>query len=484
MTNMSNRTDIKIKTKIQMKEKNFVTDFVTLWENVGKLIKSEYKRSSDFNKILKKFYNEYTISFYKKWYKNDEHVGKLTEYSKHFYSFPVIYDNFNLFVPSFMFAYSIFSPDKKITNRLKQFSTYSELFDYLKIKLGTQNLLLSELDIKILQYYTNSEFHKGYRFPIQKDIAKDLNCHVVTLTRRLKRLRLANILSGTYKVDHGKLGFQTLVYINKKRVKEEMVENQAASVPLDFGMKNGNLMIYKIPYYDHQAFNNLEEKYSPINILKQSLTNEYIGWNLSTLTSSIENRWQVLPPIISKHSWTDKIIGETKGLSLNLIPEAFPPKILETRRSLVSFFEQSGTIRDKRLAKDLNMDLTTLENSWNDITKKDRLIYPFPIVQNIGLDIKPWITLISPLKTTEEQLDIFKNILEHLKFLPFNYLFNNVINNEKEQLNQRLILTGLIYLPNTWMIEFVNKWNELAKYGFYPKINFGTVRDIKWNMNI
>ena len=79
-----------------------------------------------------------------------------------------------------------------------------------------------------------------------------------------------------------------------------------------------------------------------------------------------------------------------------------------------------------------------------------------------------------------DDFTIIPKIVEHLKFFPFCYLFYN--ENILESLG-RSLLTGLIWIPPTWFVDFYATWILLADHGFVPKINMSQ-GVIKWGVDI
>jgi hypothetical protein len=110
------------------------------------------------------------------------------------------------------------------------------------------------------------------------------------------------------------------------------------------------------------------------------------------------------------------------------------------------------------------------------------LIHRYPIISNIGLNAKPWVTLVGHDNSDFQILNsMILKIVEHLKLFPFSFLFYRL---SQDSDDDPPLLTGLLYYPTSWMTEFNIKWAKLAEFGFIPSIEFSYNRKLRWNVDI
>jgi hypothetical protein len=171
-----------------------------------------------------------------------------------------------------------------------------------------------------------------------------------------------------------------------------------------------------------------------------------------------------------------QIISEGNGIEYNLFNDMSAQKITRTQARMLDLV-QNGTAPNKHLSMTLGITPKYVKDFFDYFFSKN-LITRFPIFSNIGLNSKVWITLIGSQNNTNENL--IQNIVEHLKLFLFCCLFYN-----ERSLDQkgRLMLTGILWIPESWFIDFYSVWVHLIDEGFIPKININQ-GVIKWGLDV
>jgi len=219
-------------------------------------------------------------------------------------------------------------------------------------------------------------------------------------------------------------------------------------------LKTGSVSVFQLPYWKHDLFKTLSDEIQPI--LEFELTESYWGWNIAQLTTQSERRWQFLPPVLTNFSrWEDDVIVDRPGFSMNLLPDFRPVPILESHAKLMSHFVKYPTMSDKQIARLTNMSQDTISRLWTFITK-NKLLYPFSILNNVGLDIPLWFVLINrPDSKNPLPLD---KICNHLAHFPFVRFFSSPD-----------VVIGKIMIPSSWFKFFSLTWNNLGNENFIAK---------------
>ena len=248
-----------------------------------------------------------------------------------------------------------------------------------------------------------------------------------------------------------------------------------ADALLDWGELMAKIKIFQIPSTQKNIFCRIKEYYDPL--YEVTLTKNYIGWNLSGLTSKTEERWQKLPPIFLSDKWTDYQFSGKLGIEQNLISNEDACKITTTQAKMLNLIQNGGILSKSCLSKKLNVGQKYIKQFYDEFFSKN-LIKRFSILSNAGLLSKVWITFLGPRLNSD--LVLFNNVIQHMKFFPFSYLFFNDNNLDS---GVRIILSGLLWMPSFWYDDLYKVWFDLMKEGFVPKISISQDK-VKWGIDL
>jgi hypothetical protein len=206
------------------------------------------------------------------------------------------------------------------------------------------------------------------------------------------------------------------------------------------------------------------------------LTKSYIGYNLIGLSCNEEQRWNVLPPILSNGDWDENLVLEEMGVEYNLFNDMTALTISKTQTEMLNLI-QCGTMTNVDLSNSLGVTQKYIKQFFDSFFEL-RLIKRFTILSHIGLDLK--VCLILQGTQPADNFKLLKKVTNHLKFFPFCfYMYNDVC----LESGKDLLLVGLLRIPSSWITDFSDAWMKLSKENFVPKlvINQGIV---KWGIDI
>ena len=138
---------------------------------------------------------------------------------------------------------------------------------------------------------------------------------------------------------------------------------------------------------------------------------------------------------------------------------------------------QKETTSNFHLSNILQVGQKYIKRFYDDLFAK-KLIRRFSVLMNIGLQSKVCITLLG--SQSNPNLDMLKKIVEHLKSFPSSYL---LYNDKNLDIDRKLVLVGLLWMPSSWLEDFYRVWIHLQNYSFIPKFNINQ-GVIKWGTNI
>jgi hypothetical protein len=179
--------------------------------------------------------------------------------------------------------------------------------------------------------------------------------------------------------------------------------------------------------------------------------------------------------------WNDEIViaNSDNGITYDLSPNSNPSTLSSSDVKVLSLFENYGKLKNVDIAKKTGLTEKYIREVWTRISDFD-LVRRLPILTNIGLDVKLWISIFG--NETKTQNVAIERVIEHLKCFPFTWLFY-----DHQDLNKRRnsLITGLIYIPSSWVNPFFVKFSKLSDYGFTTQLDMSYHnRDLKWNINL
>ncbi|MFW9853781.1 MAG: hypothetical protein ACFFFG_01880 [Candidatus Thorarchaeota archaeon] len=453
-------------------EKTFVKAFIAYWKIIREHLVTDLTQVTFKCKLL---YHTFTKPFIEQWEERVPIISTSDEYIRDYHSFELtVRAGAHILIPHKLVVYESMRPFGKLYHHIERISTIKELLFFLERSCREISFPLNKSDVIIIRKLTSRGFIGSSRkIPTFKKLAEICGVHKNTIARHFPKMIDSYILSIIYKVDPSIAGYETFVIIDQGEDPEvEEIDYILAMNPYEKNLADYRLTIFQLPQKKSALFHRIKTKSN--TILFQSLSNEYIGWNLRSLTTKSKGRWEFLPPILSVHSWDERIRGFTNGVTLNLQPYHQTPHLTPLDKKMLDFYAIHNMLEDIEVAKKLNVSEKYVRQSRVRIIKEG-LIKLFVDVSNIGVTYKPWITIIGERGVAH--YNILWQVLEHLKFFPFARLFYDF--NGPTQ-----IITGYMYMPEHWVNDFLYKWSELTQYGLRTEINLSYSRFIKWSVNI
>jgi len=446
-----------------------LVDYITvLSDNVPSSIK-------DVLQVCERLYNKFTLPFCGKWANRIElHSG----HDKKYYSFTLTVKKRRILIHYRILVYFTLNPGNKLLQNLKKnLGTQYHFYFYLSRIFRELNLDLTQTDQEIIELLLNPIVRDKFpRIPNQGHLADLLPVNENTIARRTELMYLKAIMSHFYHIDVSKLGYETYAYIHQDELPagSELSDFQLASVPIDLGEKHGFISIYQVPYRKNKVLSRLKTQLEPKSEIL--LAKSYLGFNLTGFTAKADHRWQVLPPIFRGNHWDETFISAGSGFEDDFLDEYRVLELTMTQARMLDLI-QNGTTSNTYLSKTLSVNRKYVREYFKYFLDNG-LIRRFTMLQNIGLDVKVWITIIGP--NNHECNSVLPKIIEHLKFFPFNFLFYT---DTSTTANNRALITGLIRIPSSWLVDFAGHFLNLTKLGFNPKytISKGTIR---WGVEI
>ncbi|MFX1336764.1 MAG: hypothetical protein ACFFAM_20175 [Promethearchaeota archaeon] len=427
--------------------------------------------------VCKKLYLNYTQPFCNKW--SFLSNLSLSEDITRNYSFIITYSGIKCILPYNLLVFEALNPKNTILDQLQCSNNLESFFDILNKFISKLNLPLIKNDLKIINFLINPIIRNDNPYiPTNRQIAKSLDLSENTISRRINYLYCNSILYHIYRVNMAKLGYYTSAIIHNDNLDMLPIHFESyclVDVTLDWGDFISKLKIFQIPSTQKSVFCEIKDYFDPL--YEVTLTKNYIGWNLSELSTKIEERWQKTPPIFMCDTWIDQQFSGTFGVEQNLISNDNTIRITNKQARMLDLIQNGTSMSKIYLSKKLKVGQKYIKQFFDEFFLK-RLINRFTILSNIGLQSKVWITLMGP--RSRSHVNLLHNIIEHLKLVPFNYIFYNDNNLD---LGGRLMLTGFLWMPSSWFVDFSTSWMKLKNEGFVPKILISQGL-IKWGVEL
>ncbi|NHJ32795.1 MAG: Lrp/AsnC family transcriptional regulator, partial [Asgard group archaeon] len=417
-------------------------------ELLGYLLIIKSYECSNVNDVMcrcSQLLEQYTRPFYRKWRFLTNlhwHSGKAKRYS----SFLLTYSGFNFLLPYNFLVYNALNPNNRIIDQLKSSPDVEVFFFVLSKVFRENNFDLLENDLKIIKFLFNPFVQKEIPFiPTNRQIAQSIGCSENTISRRIDQLYKNSIISHYFQVEMAKLGFYTSLIIHPDTNEVHQSKFQSFCLidyPIDWGEVKAKLKIFQIHRSNKTICDEIKRKFNPL--YEVTLTKNTIGWNLNGLIPKADLRWKKRPPVLKHGRWDDHQFSGQYGIEKNLLPDFTSVKISQTQVKMLDII-QNGTTSNYQLSKTLNVGQKYIKRFYEDFFAK-KLIHRFILLKNIGLESKVWVTLLGP--RSNKNVGFLKNVVEHLKSFPFSFIFYNDNNLD---FNGRLLLTGLIWMPSSWV---------------------------------
>ncbi|MFW9779487.1 MAG: hypothetical protein ACFFE8_11585 [Candidatus Heimdallarchaeota archaeon] len=452
----------------------FFKDLIDYLETIRRFIPKDV---NEINLVCKRLYTDYTKPFYSKW-ANLNLITWNSEYEQNYHSFLLEYLSTKILLPHRFLIYLNLQPETGIIDELKKAKSPNSFFFILNKIQRVLNLPLLRNDVRIIETLTNQLIKdKIPVFPSNRQLARLIRCSENTISRRINFLTNRAMFTQKYRVDLAKLGYNSFAIIHKEQFENLPPSIEPfclADIPIDWGERVAKIKIFQIPYTKKILLSGIREFYRPVYEI--TLTKSYLGWNLSGLKPVIADRWKIYPPIFNGEQWSDIVLSQYNGIEQNLFNDLTAIRISKVQAKMLDLL-QIEALTNKHISKTLGLTPKYVQEYFELFIEKE-LISRFLQIGHMGLDSKVWITLIG--SEGNNDYNLLTNIVEHLKFFPFSWLFYN---ENKMDAGTRPLLAGLLWFPSSWFVDFYGIWIQLINHGFIPKVNMRQ-GVIKWNIEI
>jgi hypothetical protein len=460
---------------ILSKQETFVHEFLALWKEILDFAKLELDRKiswHSYNEIGEKVFQKVILPFFVKW-KDLEYLSYIEAYVSRFHSLLITIQDAKILFPHKLILLESCQSSKNVYDKLLGNPTIDGMYISLLELANDLNLKIRKADYKIIQKLANPNFSKSLdRFPKQKELAYGTRQDVRTINSRLEFLFDNHILSLIYLVDLARIGYQTMEINHNVPLKDvpiSVIKYIAYHFPIS-GLNHFSTVI-KFPYLSSEVLIKLKRTFRIDDSHITPLLTQYQGWNLSGLDTNPTERWKIKPPLLEVGgSWQKDLISGNTSYKSNLDPyfDAYSLSYEEAR--LLGVIHLHSTIEDKYLETQLNRSRSAILKDWNNLLR-NRLIYRFPVFENIGLDC--WI-YFSISNLDEDHLRL---VHQHFKFFPYSEIQTN---------ESKGFIIGHVNIPPTWVYIFLHRLSSIHRE--FPECTstyyLGPERFAHWGLNI
>ncbi|MHA1944954.1 MAG: hypothetical protein ACXAC6_15025 [Candidatus Hodarchaeales archaeon] len=325
---------------------------------------------------------------------------------------------------------------------------------------------LDEHDINLLKAHQTLQPLKSLLFqnPDNKSFAEVLNVSTRTIIRRLKVIRLLQLVRTLHFLDMGKLGYETQLLVHTNKFPKDFMKYLLLSSNLSIGQ----FSIVQIPSSQYDVQTALQDKLDLL--ISNNLSRRITSWNLSGLSSGKE-MWNTPSPFFYSQP-TIKINTPSTDVDMPLNPEfdSFR-KLTRADFGILDFIVREGSFKNlNSFSKSIKVNRLEIsdrikEYSEVGLTTKSHQFF------NVGLDLSIFFFIS----------DVNKDIpwLSHLLTFPKIDVFTQ----QEESPNTYF---GYLKLPNKWIKPFARKIDLIRNehdVKIYYKIA-SAVDHFKWGISL
>ncbi len=449
----------------------YVLDILDIWYEIHKL--TEEATLENALTISQSILDSHIMPFFNK-YKNG---GNLQHHQGWIDAFASIYLKWNerggFLFPLTLVLYEITYHDKSLLfDILTQLRTglikgnREELHEIIFPVFTNFTVPLDDVDIDLLKAHQTLQPLKSLLFknPENKSFAEVLDVSKRTIIRRLKVIRLLQLVRTSHFLDMGKLGYETRLLVHSNEFPKKFQKYLLFSSNLFVG----NFSIVQIPSTQYEVQSALQEK---LDILvSNNLSRRVTSWNLSGLNPG-EDMWKTPPPFFFAQP---KIGISTPSTDVNMALDPTFESFRELTRAdfkILDFIVREGSFKNlNSFSASIKVNRLEISNRLKEysevgLTTKTHQFF------NIGLDLSIFFFIS----------DVDKEIpwLSHLLTFPKIDVFTQ----QEESPNTYF---GYLKLPNKWIKPFVRKI-DLIRNEYDVKIYYkiaSAVDHFKWGISL
>ncbi|MHA2174042.1 MAG: hypothetical protein ACXABI_04400 [Candidatus Hodarchaeales archaeon] len=458
-----------IRQNSEVQSDSFVLDFFNIWYEIH-LLTAEASLE-DALAISQSILKSHTLPFYQK-YKARGNLHRYKGWIESFASFHLTWGEGGGFLfPLVLVTYEITSNKKSILfsllTKLKtgvMGANQENLFEEIFPLFTNYVVPLIDVDIKLLKAYQILQPLKAtlLKNPENKSFAELLNVSTRTIIRRLKVFQVLQLVTSTYFLDMGKLGYETFLYVHSNPFPKEFVNNLLLSGKMDIG----TFSLVQLHGSNIQQQVKLQKNLDLL--MTEPLSQRTISWNLSGLNSD-EDLW-TNPPTFFYTTPETKVSTPSPDLQMSLRPsfDLFR-KLTRADFNILDFIVREGSFNSMdHLSKAVDVNRMEISNRMKEYTDENLMFRMYQFF-NLGLDLSLFFFI--------SDLDSDIPWISHLLTFPKVDVCYQTEESPK-------LYFGYVKLPNKWIKPFARKVDNIREnyeVKFYFKI-FSTIDHFSWGI--
>ena len=460
-----------VRQNSKQQTEQYVLDILDIWYEIHNL--TEEATLENALTISQSILDSHIMPFFNK-YKNG---GNLQHHQGWIDSFASIYLKWNerggFLFPLTLVLYEITYHDKgllfdiltQLRTGLIQ-GTSEELHEIIFPIFSNFTVPLDDVDIDLIKAHQTLQPLKSLLFknPENKSFAEVLDVSKRTIIRRMKVIRLLQLVRTSHFLDMGKLGYETQLLVHSNEFPKKFMKYVLFSSNLSIG----NFSIVQIPSTQYEVQSALQEK---LDILvSNNLSRRITSWNLSGMSSG-ENLWKTPPPFFFAQP---KVGISTPSTDVNMsLDPTFEPFRELTRADfkILDFIVRKGSFKNlNSFSKSINVNRLEISNRLKEYSE-EKLTTKTHQFFNIDLDLSIFFFI--------SDVDTKIPWLSHLLTFPKIDVFT-----QKEESPNTYF--GYLKLPNKWIKPFARKIDLIRNehdVKIYYKIA-SAVDHVKWGISL
>jgi len=460
-----------MRQKSKQQTEPYVLDFLDIWFEIHNQTKEA--TLEDALPISQSVLDSHILPFFKK-YKNG---GNLQHHKGWIDTFASIYvkwkERGGFLFPLTLVLYEITYNDKgllmdvltQLRTGLMEGST-ENLHEIIFPIFTNFTVPLDEVDIDLLKAHQTLQPLKSLLFkdPENKSFSEILDVSTRTIIRRLKVIRLLQLVRTSHFVDMGALGYETHLLVHTNKFPKSFMKYLLFSSNLSIG----NFSIVQIPSSQYDIHSALQDKLDIL--ISNNLSRRLTSWNLSGMSPG-EEMWNNPPPFFySQPSIGISTPSTDVDMSLKPTFDSFR-ELTRADFKILDFIVREGSFKNlNRFSKSIDVNRLEISNRLKEYTEK-RLTTKTHQFFNIGLDLSIFF-FISDVETKIPWLS-------HLLTFPKVEIFTQ----QEESPNTYF---GYLKLPSNWIKPFARKI-DLIRNEYDVKIYYkiaSAIDHFKWGISL
>ncbi|MFW9855744.1 MAG: hypothetical protein ACFFFG_11815 [Candidatus Thorarchaeota archaeon] len=452
----------------------YVEHFLRIWIKIHDLAKET--SLDDVLRISRRILVDDVLPFYEK-FKHDPSLRLVEPWLKTHASIHLRWkDRGGYMMPLQLITYEVCCHPKSVIHVILQ-GIYTKripgrkevIFEHLLPVLTNFIVPLDKIDIALLRANLQLERDPNNLFmdfyPYRDYIGLEKRS-IKTISRRIKRLRLLDMVAVQHVLDMGQLGYETSLIVHTGGFPERFLD----VLLMNANMSVGTFSLVQIPFKETQILHTIQEQLP--DSLVYPVNQRVINWNLSGLVGG-EDPWQIPPSLIYGEPQV-KITSPSPRFNCPLAVQHQSFKLTPADVKILDFLSTMGDLENlTHLSQATGVSTSTISQRLPEYAKHQittRLSQFF----NFGLDLSIYFYL-----STEDSSIPW---LDHFLTFPKVDVFIS-------KTRPTHTYFGFLKLPNKWIKPFARNMDRIlegqreANMKLYWKIN--TVRDhFKWGISL